>query len=53
MALNLGKETTSFDLPEEAKLGRIVASTDLNRQGMDVFEALEVRTNEGVVLQVG
>jgi alpha-glucosidase len=53
VALNLGKETTSFDLPEEAKLGRIVASTDLNRQGMDVFEALEVRTNEGVVLQVG
>jgi alpha-glucosidase len=51
VVLNLGGEETSFDLPKELKLGRIVACTDVAREGMDAFEEVVMRANEGLVLE--
>ena len=50
VVLNLGPESTQSDLPQGAGLGRVAVCTDVGREGMDVFEALEVRGNEGLVI---
>jgi alpha-glucosidase len=48
--LNLGPEKVSFDLPEGRGLCQVVACTDVRREGTDVFEALEVRGDEALVI---
>jgi alpha-glucosidase len=52
VVLNLGADAVSFDLPQGSGLGRVAVSTDVEREGMDVFEALEVRGNEGLVIEL-
>jgi alpha-glucosidase len=50
VVLNLGAEDTSFEMPAEGQLGRVVLGTDRAREGTEVFEELRVRGNEGLVL---
>ncbi len=50
VVLNLGVTATRFDLPQDSRLGRVAVCTDIAREGMDVFEAVEVRGNEGLVI---
>ena len=52
VVLNLGADAVSFDLPQGSGIGRVAVSTDVEREGMDVFEALEVRGNEGLVIEL-
>jgi len=50
IVLNLGPTPTRYDLPLGTHLGSVAACTDVDREGIDVFEALEVRGNEGLVI---
>jgi alpha-glucosidase len=52
VVLNLGDGAVPFDLPTGAHLGRIAICTDVAREGIDVLEALEVRGNEGVLIEL-
>ncbi len=52
VVLNLGAEPAEFRIPEHAGSGRIVICTDIAREREEVPETLEVRGNEGVVVEV-
>jgi alpha-glucosidase len=52
IVLNFGHEPTTFDPGGHGALGRIVLSTHLDRDGEKVDGALELRGDEGVILEL-
>jgi len=52
VVLNLGEEPAQFRIPEHAGGGRIVICTTVEREGDDAPGALEVRGNEGMVVEM-
>jgi alpha-glucosidase len=53
VVLNLGAEPATVAMPDRARSGRIVICTDAEREGLAVERVLEVRGNEGMVVEVG
>jgi alpha-glucosidase len=52
VVLNLGAEAAEFGMPEGAGRGKIVVCTAAGREGEYVAGTLEVRGNEGIVVEV-
>ena len=52
VALNLGGSTRHWVLPTDATGGRVLLSTDLDRDG-EILDVVELRPAEGVILEMG
>ncbi len=53
VVLNLGHEPQAFALPEGAASGRVVVCTDIDREEEKVHGSLQLRGDEGLVVEEG
>lgn len=52
VVLNLGAESSDFEMPNGLAKGSVVICTDARREGETVTETIEVRAHEGIVVEV-